>query len=718
MQSTITLKRNLNIYFGLFLFLNFLGIQNTQAQTYVTWGQASSSGTLTGTFPGGTVTVTTSVTGNNVAFTSPAEMPQGNLVVTGNQTFSTWGPDASPPSQTTIFTFSTPVIVTRYNMEDIDEGSSWDDSFLFSGITFTSATNTDCIATTTGVISTADNAGFASWFTSTAAVSTFSINYLNTGGLTHAYLGYSLQVSPGTATPDVAVNNPNICPGGTAIVTATPSTPGNYSYVWTVPVGVPNPGNVSSFNTTIAGEYSVIMTNQATGISSPSASGTVTIGTNNVPVFTQLPPICAGSPVAALPLTSNNGITGTWSPVINNTATTTYTFTPTAGQCAVNSTMTITVNPDVLPTFTQVAPICAGAPLAPLPTISNNGVTGTWSPALDNTTTTTYTFTPGGACPNTTTMVVVVNPNVIPAFSQVAEICEGATLAALPMTSLNGIDGTWSPVINNTATTTYTFTPNAGQCAFNQSMTITVNPILIPSFNSVAPLCFGDSFTFPSISTNGVTGTWTPAFDNTATTLYTFTPDQGQCAIASTLTVPILDDFDYLITSGCENDHFIINLSAVDNTFEQNSATYTWQNSDNVTIGSDSPVLDLTNYINSTSVVETLPMSFTVTVTNSDGCEKVKPIVVDNMYCGIQQGISANADSMNDFFDLQLLNVSRLSIFNRYGLKVYTKANYLKEWTGETDGGQELPDGTYYYLIEFKNDSPVKSGWIYLNRKS
>ncbi len=46
-----------------------------------------------------------------------------------------------------------------------------------------------------------------------------------------------------------------------------------------------------------------------------------------------------------MPTTSNNGITGTWSPALNNSATTTYTFTPDTGQCANNITMQIVVNP-------------------------------------------------------------------------------------------------------------------------------------------------------------------------------------------------------------------------------------------------------------------------------------------------------------------------------------------------------------------------------------
>jgi hypothetical protein len=58
---------------------------------------------------------------------------------------------------------------------------------------------------------------------------------------------------------------------------------------------------------------------------------------------------------------------GTWSPALNNTATTTYTFTPTADSVD-NTTLTITVNPNILPTFNAVAPICSGATFA----ITNN----------------------------------------------------------------------------------------------------------------------------------------------------------------------------------------------------------------------------------------------------------------------------------------------------------------------------------------------------------
>ena len=183
-----------------------------------------------------------------------------------------------------------------------------------------------------------------------------------------------------------------------------------------------------------------------------------------------------------------------------------YVFvTDTAGCTGIDS-ITITVNPNVTPTFTAVSPICSGGSLSALPTTSNNSITGTWSPALDNTTTTIYTFTPtAGLCAITTTMTITVNPNVTPAFTAVSPICSGATLAALPTTSNNGITGTWSPAINNTATTIYTFTPSVGQCAITTTLTITVNPIVTTNLSNET-VCQGDSAlifgTFQTIAGN------------------------------------------------------------------------------------------------------------------------------------------------------------------------------------------------------------------------
>ena len=82
--------------------------------------------------------------------------------------------------------------------------------------------------------------------------------------------------------PTVTVNSPTVCQGTAATITAAPGEPGTYNYAWTVPAGVPDPGNVASFTSTLAGTYTVVITNTATGCISLPASGTVTV--NELPV--------------------------------------------------------------------------------------------------------------------------------------------------------------------------------------------------------------------------------------------------------------------------------------------------------------------------------------------------------------------------------------------------------------------------------------------------
>ncbi|HPI54186.1 MAG TPA: gliding motility-associated C-terminal domain-containing protein, partial [Chitinophagaceae bacterium] len=171
-------------------------------------------------------------------------------------------------------------------------------------------------------------------------------------------------------------------------------------------------------------------------------------------------------------------------------------------------TFTITVNPIVNPSFTSVASICAGDVLAPLPLTSTNGITGTWSSALNNLTTTTYTFTPSiGQCASNSNLTIAVSQPVTPSFAPVATTCYGATLAALPTISINGIIGSWTPALNNTTTTTYTFTPNAGQCANNATLTITIAPqVTISSINITNPNCVPGNNGSITVNANGGLG--------------------------------------------------------------------------------------------------------------------------------------------------------------------------------------------------------------------
>ena len=245
-----------------------------------------------------------------------------------------------------------------------------------------------------------------------------------------------------------------------------------------------NPGDSISVSSTLFVYAETVTTPNCTN----EYSFNVTIDITSNATFVQIPPICEGDPLTTLPTSSLEGFTGTWSPVFDNTTSGTYTFTPDSDQCAIGTTMDITVYPVFTPTFTQVDPICVGDPLSNLNTVSDNGFSGTWSPAINNTVTTEYTFTPTpipGVCFEETKMTIAVLTQTTPMFTQVDPICIGSVLASLPITSNDNITGSWTPALNNLATTTYTFTPDPNQCADETTMTIVVNPISVLTIDTI-----------------------------------------------------------------------------------------------------------------------------------------------------------------------------------------------------------------------------------------
>ena len=72
-------------------------------------------------------------------------------------------------------------------------------------------------------------------------------------------------------------------------------------------------------------------------------------------------------------------------------------------------------------------------------------------------------------------------------------------------------------------------------------MSVIVDANITPAFTALGPYCAGATpASLPATSTNGITGTWSPATISTAstgTTVYTFTPTAGQCATTNTMSV-------------------------------------------------------------------------------------------------------------------------------------------------------------------------------------
>jgi len=117
--------------------------------------------------------------------------------------------------------------------------------------------------------------------------------------------------------------------------------------------------------------------------------------------------------------------------------------------------------------------------------------------------------------------------------------------------------------------------------------------------------------------------------------------------------------------------------------------------------------------------------TYSVTVTGANGnsvTNSVKVETVADVDCtpAFYTGITPNGDGLNDSWvveNAEFFTAREVTIFNRYGAKVWeTNAydNVSAAFTGAHGNGNDLPDGTYYYIAKF-DDSTYK-GWIEISR--
>jgi|GEM_PF-2278454 len=258
------------------------------------------------------------------------------------------------------------------------------------------------------------------------------------------------------------------------------------------------------------------------------------------PLFGSFPPICQGE-TPSLPTTSLNGITGSWTKLQSiklDNSTDRYLFTPDDGQCAEEVEMEIAVMEKVTPLFMDIPKsICQGTSFS-LDPISDNGIAGSWSPAINNTQTTTYTFTPSSweKCAKEIEVTIAVMETVTPLFGSFPPVCKDIIKnfrSQLPTTSLNGIKGNWSlyGCKSDASQCIYIFTPDDGQCA--ETIQVTINGFEnTPTFEDIPYMvCEKDlPLNLPTISDNGITGSWTYNELSDFTYEIIFTPDDEQCA--------------------------------------------------------------------------------------------------------------------------------------------------------------------------------------------
>jgi gliding motility-associated-like protein len=246
-------------------------------------------------------------------------------------------------------------------------------------------------------------------------------------------------------------------------------------------------------------------------------------------------------------------------------------------------------------------------------------------------------------------------------------------------------------------------------CTSETSFTVTISDEL--TLDPIDDVFSCDSFELPGLSAGAgyylAPGGVNPFVGTTVTqttTLYVYV-SQGSCSAEEAFTVNIGQTPELLVDGGCQGNDYVVGVEPVNGSFDPATATYEWTASGGGVISGAST---------GQSVIGTAAGDYTVVVT-SGGCSQSGSHTAGNVGCIIQKGISVNGDGDNDTFDLSGQGVRQLDIFNRYGMVVYSKSNYQDEWGGQSDSGEDLPDGTYYFVFQ-RESGETKSGWIYLNR--
>ncbi|GGB76722.1 hypothetical protein GCM10007424_15930 [Flavobacterium suaedae] len=318
-----------------------------------------------------------------------------------------------------------------------------------------------------------------------------------------------------------------------------------------------------------------------------------------------------------------------------------------------------------------------------------------------------------------------------PVPTAVNAVCEGEDIQ-LSVNNVTGASYQWTgpdnfssteqnPFITGVAVSasgTYSVTATVNGCTSQPStVNVTINPLPDFTIGGDASLCEGQSTMLDinpqNFDINNASLAWYHDGEElvgvNSQTIEVFEIGQYDAVIntngcetqQSIEVTPKTVDFDIVLDGGCVNFEYIL---SIDNIEEVTGSTFVWTGPDGYYyVGEEANISDLT------------PGEYMVTITTADGCSEQDIIIVENTSCEIPRGISPNDDEYNQSFDLSNLDVIDLQIFNRYGLQVYERRNYVNEWHGQSDKG-ELPAGTYFYVATLSAGKKV-TGWVYLQRQ-
>lgn len=300
--------------------------------------------------------------------------------------------------------------------------------------------------------------------------------------------------------------------------------------------------------------------------------------------------------------------------------------------------------------------------------------------------------------------------------------------------------GETTPTIDVTESGTYSVTVSIegffGPCGTTDEVEITINDSPIVDLGGDVETCFEEGYisldaTPANMDVNDVSFVWyhngteiEGATESTYTAdtigVYGVTVDAQGCSTYAEM--EILPGNDLVVDLGgniktCGGTEITIEAYT-----EEEDVTFSWYLNNELIAGETSSSLTTVTREVSTPDVYRVVIESGVCM----GEDQIEVGTYDVGNCIISEGISPDGSAgYNDSLDLEFLSdrsgIKKLQIFNRLGTIVFEKENYVNEWFGQSDSDDELPSGTYYYVIDLEQNDSVygnqATGWIYLNRK-
>lgn len=305
-------------------------------------------------------------------------------------------------------------------------------------------------------------------------------------------------------------------------------------------------------------------------------------------------------------------------------------------------------------------------------------------------------------------------------------LCSGTQLN---LTGQGGDSYQWSGPDGFTATgSTVTIAgidlKNAGQyklkvtagngCSSTDSTNVVVVQTPKASAGNDTSICRGSGINLHGSGTGGYT--WSPATRLSAanipnphanpdtSTRYLLTVQNGQCMDTASLLITVLQR----PTAYAGPDKAIQRGEQVQINAQAGGSAISWYWTPDTAISNSQTLQPVFNPAGDAT--------YTLHVTSNAGCGSATDALFIRVYqpLEIPNSFSPNGDHINDTWQitaLQTYPTADVSVFNRYGQQVFHSTGYNNPWDGSYNR-QVLPVGTYYYIIDLKNNTPKLSGWL------